>query len=262
MLIEKIHRSNFLSFEEYIDFTVRYTCSILGRCLTKSKSCEKKTNCLLLDYEDELYSINLKISNFYYTGKSIRKDINYEEGLPYHHKHRDHLHRKEWHETEEGFISDLRKMIYSIMSIDKNGRTIGILRGWHKEKNYGFLKTYNCGSMIFHISEIPLSLRTLVKPGSILRLRHSENTIKIKRNEYLKAIDFDRNYIKYCEEIPLEELPGYIPDLEKRELIIENTQIQFDGTEIIAPILYALLQYKNTIEHTGKEYIGKWDSQE
>ena len=43
MLIEKIHRSNFLSFEEYIDFTVRYTCSILGRCLTKSKPCDQKT---------------------------------------------------------------------------------------------------------------------------------------------------------------------------------------------------------------------------
>ncbi|WP_334953482.1 hypothetical protein [Nostoc sp.] len=262
MLIEKVHRFNFLSFEEYIDFTVGYTSSLLGRCFKKAKDYDNKTNSLILDYEDELYRINIKISTSYYIGKSIRKDINYEEGLPYHHKHKDHLYRKEWHETEEGFISDLRKMIYSIMSIDENGKTIGIVRGWHKDKNYGYLKTYNCGSMIFYVSEIHPSLIKLVRTGSILRFRQRENCIRIKNNEYLQAIDFDNNYIKYDQKIPIEELPGYILLFEKRELIIKNTQKQFDGTETIAPILYALLEYKNTIEHFGKEYVGKWNSKE
>jgi hypothetical protein len=75
---------------------------------------------------------------------------------------------------------------------------------------------------------------------------------------YIKAIDFD-NYIKHNTEIPLDELPGCASNPEDRDLVIKNIQIQVNGTEIIAPILYAFLEYKKSKEYCGDIYIGKWD---
>ncbi|MBD2472388.1 hypothetical protein [Nostoc sp. FACHB-145] len=260
MLTKKLNRFNFLDIEDFIDFTVEYNCKILGRNLQKT-SYKSGNSTLNLEYEDNLYFIKVEFSNSgrYYTASATRKDIKYREGLPYHRKFKGEIYIKKWHEIEEGFIEDLTKVIYSIFSIDEKCKTIGMVSKIYLDRGYGFIETYNCNYIIFYFSDIPDHLRQSVQPGSILRFYQSTEYVRFKRLQYLKAINFD-DYIQHNTEIPLDELPGCVSNLEHRSLIIKNAQTQFDGTEIIAPVLYAFLKdYKKNAEYCGESYIGKWD---
>ena len=264
MLIENLNELNFLDTEDFIDFIVNYNCNLLGRSLNK-KTYKPNNSILTLEYEDNLYII--KVNLHYgvhrvpasYTASATRKDINYTEELPYHcNPYKGEIYKKKWHETVKGFIADLKRIIYSIMNIDEQSKILGIVSKILLDENYGFLKTYNCSYVIFDFLEIPSHLHQMIQPGSILRFRQSTQCIKFKRMHYIKAIDFD-NYIKHNTEIPLDELPGCASNPEDRDLVIKNIQIQVNGTEIIAPILYAFLEYKKSKEYCGDIYIGKWD---
>ncbi|MDB9474324.1 hypothetical protein [Dolichospermum circinale] len=254
-----INSFNFPSFEDYIKFIIEYTFGLAGRTL-------KKVNCQedFIHYEDDLYSIKLELKPLFYRGYCYNKNIQYTEGLPYYHKHKNRIHRKEWHEKEDNFVKDIKRMIISILSIDNNNRILGLVTKTNFEKGYGFLRTYNCYNNFFSINKMPDNIKHIIKPGCLLKFRQGQNPIRIKSFEYVEAIDFDSQYIKYASMIPLIELPGFNNKLEKIIFLIKHTQhmeLQLKYTKDIAPILFNLLQYRKQNEYIGKNYIGKWDNQ-
>ncbi|MBD1212627.1 MAG: hypothetical protein H9534_07785 [Dolichospermum circinale Clear-D4] len=254
-----INSFNFPSFEDYIKFIIQYTFRLAGRTL-------KKVNCQedFIHYEDDLYSIQLELKPLFYRGYCYNKNIQYTEVLPYYHKHKNRIHRKEWHEKEDNFVKDIKRMIISILSIDNNHRILGLVTKTNFEKGYGFIKTYNCYNNFFYINQMPDNIKNIIKPGCLLKFRQGQNPIRIKSFEYVEAINFDFQYIKYADRIPLSELPGFNNEPEKIIFLIKHTQdmeLQLKHTKDIAPILFNLLQYKKQHEYIGKNYIGKWDNQ-